>query len=159
LRPRARARTVGADLELRAGRASEARTYAQEGVTISRQAGLRTFEAHALALLADALRLIGDLPAARESAGLASQIAVEAGRLERAERVHYVHYKVLAEQGDKIAAMMALTRADAEVKSKLERFRRTELREQYLALPWPRRIADSLRSETDGPAPSPVVVA
>jgi len=157
---RARARIVGGDLEARAGRTAEARTLAQEGAAIARHAGLRTFEAHAHSLVADALRVAGDLAGARDAAAAAVQIAVDAGRLERAERIFFVQYRVLAEIGDRVGAMMALARADAEIKAKLERFRSTELRDQFQSLPWPKRIAEALSAETAGArSGDPVVTA
>ncbi|MBI2892633.1 MAG: protein kinase [Deltaproteobacteria bacterium] len=145
---RARARVVGADLEMRAERAQDAQRLAEEGITIARAAGLRTFEAHALAVLADAQRAQGDRGAARESAGAAVEIAAAAGRLERAERIYFVQYRVLDELGDTLGAAVALTRADAEVRAKLERFRNPALRALYQALPLPRRIGEAIRKQS-----------
>ncbi len=131
----ARERIVRTMLELAMGRLEQAEGAAREAVHIAASGGVVMYQLLAQALLADTLARRGLADEARHIAEDVRELVRVRGSVERAERVHLVLARAYRALGDERDARETFAEAYREVESRLERIRRPELRERYLATP------------------------
>jgi tetratricopeptide (TPR) repeat protein len=127
-------RIVRASLESAAGRLEEAVRAAQDGIDITRAAGLRVFEVLAQARLTVSLARLGRQEEARAVLGQLES-RVEDATVERAERVHLAVAQAHHLLGDEEAARAAYARAQRVVEERVSRIRDDRLRAKYERMP------------------------